>query len=89
LLQHAAVATAGVIGVRDLVHGENVHVYVTLKAGAPVPTEHELISFARARVGCKAAEKIEFLAEMPLNDGKVNRAALKRLAATWNPTQDR
>jgi acyl-CoA synthetase (AMP-forming)/AMP-acid ligase II len=89
LLQHAAVATAGVIGVRDLVHGENVHAYVTLKPGARVPTEQELVNFARARVGYKAPEKVEFLAEMPLNDGKVNRAALKRLAATRDAAQDR
>jgi long-chain acyl-CoA synthetase len=81
LLQHAAVAIAGVIGVRDLVHGENVRAYVTLKPDAPVPTEQELIHFARARVGYKAPEEVEFLAEMPLNGGKVDRAALKRLAA--------
>jgi acyl-coenzyme A synthetase/AMP-(fatty) acid ligase len=81
LLQHAAVAIAGVIGVRDLVHGENVRAYVTLKPDAPVPMEQELIDFARARVGYKAPEEVEFLAEMPLNAGKVDRAALKRLAA--------
>jgi acyl-coenzyme A synthetase/AMP-(fatty) acid ligase len=49
LHQHAAVAIAGVVGVRDLVHGENVHAYVTLKPGAPVPTEEDLVDFARAR----------------------------------------
>ena len=81
LLQHAAVAIAGVVGVRDPVHGENVHAYVTLKPGAPVPTEQELIQFARARVGYKAPEKVEFLVEMPLKAGKVDRAALKQLAA--------
>lgn len=80
LLQHAAVASAGVVGVRNLVHGENVHAYVTLKPGAPVPTERDLIHFARARIGYKAPEKVEFLVEMPLNGGKVDRAALKRLA---------
>jgi acyl-CoA synthetase (AMP-forming)/AMP-acid ligase II len=81
LLQHAAVAIAGVVGVRDLVHGENVRAYVTLRPGVPVPTEQELIEFARARVGYKAPEKVEFLEEMPFNSGKVDRAALKRLAA--------
>jgi acyl-coenzyme A synthetase/AMP-(fatty) acid ligase len=81
LLQHAAVAIAGVVGVPDLVHGENVRAYVTLKPDAPVPTEQELIDFARARVGYKAPEQVEFLAGMPLNAGKVDRAALKRLAA--------
>jgi long-chain acyl-CoA synthetase len=80
LLQHAAVMIAGVVGVRDLVHGENVRAYVTLRPGVAVPTERELIHFARARVGYKAPEEVEFLAEMPLNAGKVDRAALKRLA---------
>ena len=82
LLQHAAVEIAGVVGVRDPLHGENVRAYVTLKPDAPKPMEQELIDFARARVGYKAPEKVEFLAEMPLNAGKVDRAALKRLAAT-------
>lgn len=80
LQQHPAVAMAGVVGVRDLVHGENVCAYVTLKPGAPAPTERELIQFARARIGYKAPGKIEFLAEMPLNTGKIDRAALKNLA---------
>jgi acyl-CoA synthetase (AMP-forming)/AMP-acid ligase II len=81
LLQHAAVALAGVVGVRDPVHGENVRAYVTLKPDAPMPTAEELIQFARARVGYKAPEEVEFLSEMPLNAGKVDRTALKRLAA--------
>jgi acyl-CoA synthetase (AMP-forming)/AMP-acid ligase II len=89
LLQHAAVALAGVVGVRDLVHGENVRAYVTLKPGARKPSPSELIQFARAQVGYKAPEEVEFLAEMPLNAGKVDRAALKRLAATGDTTQDR
>jgi acyl-coenzyme A synthetase/AMP-(fatty) acid ligase len=82
LLQHAAVEIAGVVGVRDPLHGENVRAYVTLKPDAAKPMEQELIDFARARVGYKAPEKVEFLAEMPLNAGKLDRAALKRLAAT-------
>lgn len=89
LLEHAAVASAGVIGVRDLVHGENVHAYVTLKQGEPAPSERELIDFSRARVGYKAPERVEFLAEMPLKEGKVNRAALNGLAAIKDAVQGR
>jgi long-chain acyl-CoA synthetase len=89
LLQHTAVASAGVVGVRDLVHGENVLAYVTLKPGVPAPTELELIDFARARVGYKAPEKVEFLAEMLLNAGKVDRAALKLLAAARDRAEAR
>jgi long-chain acyl-CoA synthetase len=81
LLEHDAVASAGVVGIHDLVHGENVRAYVTLKDGAPRPTSQELIRFARARVGYKAPEEIVVLEEMPLNaTGKVDRVALKRMA---------
>jgi long-chain acyl-CoA synthetase len=82
LLEHAAVDNAGVVGVHDLVHGENVRAYVTLKGDATRPTPQELIQFARARIGYKAPEEIEFLEEMPLNPtGKVDRVTLKRMAA--------
>jgi acyl-coenzyme A synthetase/AMP-(fatty) acid ligase len=79
--EHPAIEAAGVIGVHDLVHGENVRAYVTLKEGANRPTSAELIHFARGRVGYKAPEEIVILDEMPLNaTGKVDRATLKRIA---------
>jgi acyl-CoA synthetase (AMP-forming)/AMP-acid ligase II len=82
LLEHPAVESAGVVGIRDLLHGENVRAYVALKKGMPRPTAAELIQFARARVGYKAPEDIVFLDAMPLNPtGKVDRAKLKALAA--------
>jgi long-chain acyl-CoA synthetase len=81
LLEHDAVAGAGVVGIHDLVHGENVRAYITLKDGAARPTSQELIRFARARVGYKAPEDIVVLEEMPLNaTGKVDRVTLKRMA---------
>jgi acyl-CoA synthetase (AMP-forming)/AMP-acid ligase II len=81
LLEHPAVACAGIVGVHDLVHGENVRAYVTLKEGVSPPTSQALIRFARARVGYKAPEEIVVLPEMPLNaTGKVDRVALKQLA---------
>lgn len=82
LLEHPSVSNAGVVGVRDDLHGENVRAYVELKKGAPVPSVAELIAFAREQVGYKAPEEIVFLDEMPLNPvGKVDRPQLKRLAA--------
>ncbi len=79
--EHPAIAAAGVIGNHDLVHGENVVAFVTLKAGAERPTSAELIAFARERVGYKAPEEIVILEDMPLNaTGKVDRPALKRMA---------
>jgi long-chain acyl-CoA synthetase len=82
LLEHTSVDSAGVVGVHDLLHGENVRAYVTLREGAKPPTGLELIRFARARIGYKAPEEIEFLDKMPLNaTGKVDRITLKRMAA--------
>jgi len=80
---HPAIDAVGVIGIHDLVHGENVRAYVTLKQGADRPTSAELIRFARERVGYKAPEETVILDDMPLNaTGKVDRVALKRMAET-------
>ena len=82
LLSHPAVESAGVVGVHDLTHGETVHAYITLRQGVARPSSQELIDFARARVNYKAPEVIVILDKMPLNaTGKVDRVALKKLAA--------
>jgi len=82
LLAHPAVESVGVVGLHDLVHGENVRAYVSLKPDAPRPKALELIKFAKTRVGYKAPEEIVFLDQMPFNaTGKVDRVALKKLAA--------
>ena len=79
--EHPAIEAAGVIGVHDLIHGENVRAYVTLREGAKRPTSAELIHFARERVGYKAPDEIVILDEMPLNaTGKVDRVTLKQMA---------
>jgi long-chain acyl-CoA synthetase len=81
LLEYPGVESAGVIGIHDIVHGENVRAYVTLKQGVPRPTSQELIQFARSKVGYKAPDEIVFLEEMPLTaSGKVNRTELKKMA---------
>lgn len=81
LLGHAAVDNAAVIGVHDLMHGENVRAYVTLKKDVARPTPTELIRFARERIGYKAPDEIDYLDEIPLNAaGKVDRLSLKQLA---------
>jgi long-chain acyl-CoA synthetase len=80
LLEHPSVESAGVIGIHDLVHGENVRAYITIEDGAARPTSQELIRFARARVGYKAPEEVFVLAEMPLTaSGKVDRTSLKKM----------
>jgi long-chain acyl-CoA synthetase len=81
LTEHPAVALAGVVGVHDAVHGENVRAYVTLRPDADRPSSADLIVFCRERVGYKAPEEVVVLDEMPLNPtGKIDRVGLKRLA---------
>ena len=72
---------AGVVGVPDLLHGENVLAFVTLKAGWPRPETSELVRFARERIGYRAPAEIEIMASMPLNPtGKIDRVWLKRFS---------
>jgi long-chain acyl-CoA synthetase len=80
--EHPAVELAGVVGVHDPVHGENVRAYVALREGAERPTQQQLIHFCRERIArYKAPEEIVFLPEMPLNaTGKVDRTRLKQMA---------
>jgi acyl-CoA synthetase (AMP-forming)/AMP-acid ligase II len=81
LLEHPSVASAGVIGIHDVVHGENVRAYITLTEGSECPTRQELIRFARARIGYKAPEEIIVLDQMPRTaTGKVDRTMLKQMA---------
>ena len=82
LIAHPAVSGAGVVGVHDLIHGENVRAYVTIKSDVERPKAQELIEFSRTQVGYKAPEIIEFLDDMPMNaTGKVDRVTLKKWAA--------
>jgi long-chain acyl-CoA synthetase len=86
LLLHPGVASAAVVGVHDLMHGEIVRAYVVIKPGM-VPSEIELIDFARQRIGYKAPEEIEFIDDMPLNPtGKIDRVRLKAIAAERHQT---
>ena len=82
LVAHPAVAAAGVVGVHDELHGENVWGYVTLREGAHPPTSQDIIRFAREQIGYKAPDVIVFLDDMPQTaTGKVDRTKLKRMAA--------
>lgn len=84
LLEHPAVASAGVVGIHDLIHGENVRAYVTFRPDVRRPTTPELIEFSRQRVGYKAPDEIIVLEQMPINaTGKVDRVALKQLASSY------
>jgi len=82
LLAHPAIESAGVVGIHNLLHGETVRAYVTLRDGATRPTAQAVIELTRTKIaGYKAPEEIVFLDAMPLNaTGKVDRVRLKRLA---------
>lgn len=78
LLQHPAVCEACVVGASDPVHGQNVHAFVTLRAGVQPPTAVELRSFAEARLSRPMApEQVHVIAELPrTGSGKIDRDRL-------------
>ncbi|WP_112274013.1 acetate--CoA ligase [Lentzea terrae] len=80
LMEHPAVAEAGVIGKPDSVVGEVVKAFVTLREGND-PTEDlrtELIAFGRRRLGAVAPKEIAFDQHLPhTRSGKVMRRLLK------------
>jgi acetyl-CoA synthetase len=81
LLEHAAVAEAGVIGKPDPVAGEVVKAFVTLKPGFEPSheLERQLLAHARVRLGAVVAPKeIEFAETVPrTRSGKIMRRLLK------------
>ncbi|HZR46600.1 MAG TPA: acetate--CoA ligase [Candidatus Manganitrophaceae bacterium] len=81
LMEHPAVAEAGVIGKPDPVAMEVVKAFVSLKTGHE-PTEalrRELLAFARTRLGAAVAPKeIDFRPSLPkTRSGKIMRRLLK------------
>jgi acetyl-CoA synthetase len=81
LMEHGAVAEAGVIGRPDPVAGNIVKAFVSLRPGAvPSPQlERELIAFARRRLGpAVAPREIAFDQNLPkTRSGKVMRRLLR------------
>jgi acetyl-CoA synthetase len=81
LLEHPAVAEAGVIGIPDPTVGEVVKAFVALKPGieASEALNRELLGHARKRLGAAVAPKvIDFRAGLPrTRSGKIMRRLLK------------
>jgi len=84
LMEHKAVAEAGVIGKPDPMAGEIVKAFVALKPGF-APSEdlrRELLGHARRRLGAAVAPKeIDFRANLPkTRSGKIMRRLLRDVA---------
>jgi acetyl-CoA synthetase len=81
LMEHPAVAEAGVIGKPDPMAGEIVKAFVALKPGyaASEPLRKELLGHARRLLGAAVAPKeIDFRANLPkTRSGKIMRRLLK------------
>jgi long-chain acyl-CoA synthetase len=80
LLEHPAVAAAGVVGRPDETHGEEVVAFVTLRAGFDL-SPADLVAYAKERIGgYKYPREIRIVPYVPLTPvGKVDRKALRAL----------
>jgi acetyl-CoA synthetase len=81
LMEHPAVAEAGVIGKPDPIAHETIKAFVVLKAGAAADDalRRELLGFARVHLGAVVAPKeIDFLPALPrTRSGKIARRVLR------------
>ncbi|WP_067537116.1 acetate--CoA ligase [Nocardia crassostreae] len=80
LMEHPAVAEAGVIGIPDPVAGELVKAFVLLRPGFEPSYElrTELLFFGRRALGAVAPKRIDFADSLPhTRSGKVMRRLLK------------
>jgi long-chain acyl-CoA synthetase len=80
LLEHPAVALAGVVGKKDPKLGEEVVAFVSLNPGAEV-TPEELVAFVKERIGgYKYPRIVQIVPTVPLTPvGKVDRKALRAM----------
>jgi long-chain acyl-CoA synthetase len=77
LLEHPAVAAAGVVGRPDDLHGEEVVAFVELASDGVAPDE--LVAFCKERIGgYKYPREVHVVSSLPLTPiGKLDRKALR------------
>jgi len=82
LLQHPAVAMAGVVGRTDERLGEEIVAFVSLRPGAQA-TPAQITDFARERLAAhKYPREMNIVDAIPLTSvGKLDRKTLRRQAA--------
>jgi len=80
LLEHPAVALAGVVGRPDETHGEEVVAFVSLHPGQEI-TEEELVAFGKERLGrYKYPREVRIVGNVPLTPvGKVDRKQIRTM----------
>jgi len=78
LLEHPAIAAAGVVGRPDKAHGEEVVAFVELRSGQEADPD-DLVAFAKGRIGgYKYPRVVHVVPSMPLTPvGKVDRKKLR------------
>jgi long-chain acyl-CoA synthetase len=80
LLEHPAIAAAGVVGRPDVARGEEVVAFVVVQPGSEIGAV-ELVDYAKQRLGgYKYPREITIIEQLPLTPvGKVDRKALRAL----------
>lgn len=80
LLEHPAVAAAGVVGRRDQKHGEEVVAFVELRSGSDTSPD-EILAFGKARIGgYKYPREVHIVPSLPLTPvGKLDRKSLRAM----------
>jgi acetyl-CoA synthetase len=90
--RHPAVREVAVVGAPDRLRGQVVHAYVVTAAGARgIPgLDDDLRQYVRARLAAyQYPRRISFVADLPRTaTNKVDRAALRQLAASEIPERD-
>jgi long-chain acyl-CoA synthetase len=79
LVEHPAVAVAGVVGKPDPVKGEEVIAFVQLDPGQEAPTSDELLEFAKSKLGkYKYPREVRIVDQVPLTPVfKIDRKQLR------------